>query len=213
MLRLQTISTDYAKLKDPAFITQSENVLNGVAGMKEYATPPQSLKELTEQLLKLAEAVKTMKTGLKAATPERDYLRAQLEAAFKALLAYCTGATPARPDLWAQANFPLTKSGTSPRLPSLHISGLVLADSASSRTLLATADAQPGMYAYAWRIYPKNTTAAELVIGFCYRSCLTREPKLLIDNLDSGTAYGVECAAWNNTGPLQWSPAVFRIVQ
>lgn len=213
MLRLQTISTDYAKLKDPAFITQNENVLNGVAGMKEYHAPPQPLSELADVLAKLAESVKTMKTGLKAATQERDYLRAQAETGFKALSAYCAGATPARPDLWAQANFPLTKGGTSPRLPSQPIGGLALADSANARTLLATVDAQPGMYAYAWRVYPKDTTAADLAAGFCYRSCLTREPKVFIDNLDSGTAYGVECAAWNNTGPLQWSPAVFRIVQ
>jgi hypothetical protein len=31
--------------------------------------------------------------------------------------------------------------------------------------------------------------------------------------LESGVDYGIECAAWNNTGPLQWSPTVFRIVQ
>ena len=213
MLRPQFISTEYAKLKDAAFITQGENILEGVGAMKEYVNPPQPLNELTDLLNKLAEAVRAMKTGLKAATQERDYFRAQAEAAFKALSAYCAGATPDRPDLWAQANFPLTKAGTSPRLPSQPISGLALMDSASARTLLATVDAQPGTYAYQWRVFLKDTPAAALAAGFCYRSCVSREPKMLIDNLDSGTAYGVECAAWNNTGPLQWSAPVFRIVQ
>ncbi|MFD2719081.1 hypothetical protein ACFST9_10165 [Hymenobacter monticola] len=93
------------------------------------------------------------------------------------------------------------------------MSDLALADGASPRTLLATVDAQADMYAYDWRIFPRDTPAEELAGGYCYRFCLTREAKATIDALDSGTAYGVECAAWNNTGPLQWSAPVFRIVQ
>jgi hypothetical protein len=174
---------------------------------------PSVFHSFTKLLEQLADAVQRMKTGLKAATPERDYLRAQAEAALKELSAYATSTTPARPDLWAAANFPLTKAETAPRPTSLPVAGLALADGHTTHTLLATVEAQPGMYAYAWRIFPKTTTAQELAEGYCYRLCLTRGPRALLDALDSGTAYGVECAAWNNTGPLQWSPAVFRIVQ
>jgi len=213
MIRAQTISTSYTPLSDPDFIALGQNIVLGVVKNPNYPSPPRPLQELTDLLAQLADAVQRMKTGLKAATPERDYLRAQAEAAFKELSAYCVGATPARPDLWAAANFPLTKAETAPRPTSAPVSGLVLADGASPRTLLATVDAQAGMYAYAWRIFPRNTPADELATGYCYRFCLTREPRATIDALDSGTAYGVECAAWNNTGPLQWSAPVFRIVQ
>lgn len=54
-------------------------------------------------------AVQRMKTGLKATTQERDYLRAQTEAAFKYLSVYAAGATPARSDPWAQAKSPPPK--------------------------------------------------------------------------------------------------------
>ena len=213
MTRLQTIATNYVGYTDPAFITLAQNIVAGVADNQDYSNPPQPLKELSALLDHLAEAAKAMKTGLKAATQQRDYLRAQAEAALKSLSAYAAGVTPARPDLWAAANFPLTKADTSPRTTSTAITGLALADGPSPRTLTASVDAQPGMYAYAWRIFPKDTRAEELAAGYCYRFCLTREPKALVDALDSGTPYGIECAAWNNTGPLQWSTAVFRIVQ
>ncbi len=213
MTRPQTIATNYVAYADQDFIDLGENILSGVTGSKDYPAPPQPLTELANVLGQLAEAVKAMKTGLKAATRQRDYLRPQVDVAFKALSAYAAGATPARPDLWAAANFPLTKAETSPRQTSLPISGLALADGPSPRTLTASVDAQPGMYAYAWRIFPKDTLAEDMAAGYCYRFCLTREPRALLDILDSSAAYGVECAAWNNTGPLQWSTAVFRIVQ
>ncbi|AMR28392.1 hypothetical protein A0257_15700 [Hymenobacter psoromatis] len=213
MTRPQTIATNYSGYIDQDFIDLGENILAGVAANASYDKPPQPLAELKGLLGQLAEAAKAMKTGLKAATQQRDYLRAQAEAAFKALSAYATGATPARPDLWAAANFPLTKAETTPRQTSLPITGLALLDGPSPRTLTASVDIQAGMYAYAWRVFPKDTAPEDLAAGYCYRFCLTREPKVLLDALDSGTAYGVECAAWNNTGPLQWSTAAFRIVQ
>ena len=154
-----------------------------------------------------------MKTGLKSATPQRDYLRHQGEVALKALSAYAASATPKRPDLWAAANFPLTKADTNPRLPSQPVTGLALADGPSAGTLLATVDAQKGMYGYQWRIYPKGTTPEQLAAGFCYRFCTTRKGKVIVENLTSNTAYYVECAAWNDTGALQWSAPVLRIVQ
>ncbi|WP_210520072.1 hypothetical protein [Hymenobacter terricola] len=126
MTRPQTIATNYVGYVDQDFIDLGENILTGVAGNKDYPTPPQAIKDLTDLLALLAEAVRMMKTGLKAATQQR---------------------------------------------------------------------------ATSW---PPATATAP---------CLTREPKAVIDTLDSGAAYGVECAAWNNTGPLQWSTAVFRIVQ
>ena len=213
MTRSQTIATRYTAYTDPEFITLGNNIIAGVTDNPNYPEPPKAMKDLADLLNLLAEAVKAMKTGLKAATQQRDYWRNLAEAAFKGLSAYASNATPARPDLWAAANFPLTKADTTPRPLSLPVAGLALADGPSARTLLATVDGQPGMYGYAWRIFPKTTSPAELAAGYCYRLCLTREPKALLDALDSGSAYGVECAAWNNTGPLQWSPAVFRIVQ
>lgn len=213
MTRSQTIATHYVAYSDQDFIDLGENILSGVAGSPDYPAPPQPLKELADMLGQLAEAVKAMKTGLKAATQQRDYLRPLAEAAFKALSGYAAGATPARPDLWAAANFPLTKAETTPRQTSQPISGLAVAGGPSARTLTASVDAQPGMYAYAWRIFPRDTAAEDLAAGYCYRFSLTREPRALLDALDSGAAYGVECAAWNNTGPLQWSTAAFRIVQ
>ena len=213
MTRTQTIATNYSLFTDPQFIELGQNILAGVEGNPYYPKPPQDLQDLAKMLEELSLSVKAMKTGLKAATQQRDYLRAQAEKAFKALSTYCTGATPDRPDLWAAANFPLTRPDATPRLPSLPVSGLALADGAVPRTLLATVDTQAGMYGYAWRIFPKSTPAVELAAGFCYRFCLTREPKATLDALESGTSYGVECAAWNNTGPLQWSAPVFRIVQ
>ena len=213
MTRPQAIATQYVTYSDPAFIDLGENILTGIENNPNYPDPPQKLATLHEMLVQLGDAVKAMKTGLKAATQQRDYLRPLAEAAFKALSAYATSTTPARPDLWATANFPLTKAETSPRAPSQLATGLAVLDGPSPRTLSATVDAQPGMYAYAWRIYPKATPADELAAGYCYRFCLTREPKVLIENLDSGTAYGIECAAWNDTSPLQWSAPVYRIVQ
>ena len=213
MTRPQTIAIGYTAYLDPDFVHLAENILAGLTDNASYPAPPQPLPELRQLLNDLTDAAKAMKTGLRAATPQRDYLRAQAEAALKALSAYAAGATPDRPDLWAAANFPLTKAEASPRLPSQPITGLALADSPSARTLTATADTQPGMYAYAWRLYPKDTPAAALAAGYCYRLCLSRLPKVLLDGLDSGVAYAVECDAWNDTGALQWSAPVFRIVQ
>ena len=213
MNRLQSIATSYVVYPDPDFIDLGQNVLAGIAKNPNYPEPPKQVEALPDLLDQLTDAVKAMKTGLKAATQQRDYLREQCEAILKTLSAYAVAATPARPDLWAAANFPLTKAETNPRPTSLPVAGLTVADGPSARTLLATVEAQPGMYAYAWRIFRRDVAAEHLAAGYCYRLCLSREPKALIDNLDSGAAYGVECAAWNNTGPLQWSPAVFRIVQ
>lgn len=213
MTRAQTISTSYVAYTDADLLTLGTNIVAGITASTHYPHPPVPLADLTNLMAQLADAVMAMKTGLKAATLQRDYLRLQLEAALKNTSAYAAGITPDRPDLWAAANFPLTKADTTPRAASQPIGGLALADGPSPRTLLASVEVQAGMYAYAWRIFPKDTLAADLASGYCYRLCLTREPKALIDGLDSGTAYGIECAAWNNTGPLQWSPAVFRIVQ
>lgn len=213
MIRSQTISTNYSLYPDAEFIALGQNMLLGLTNNSYYPEPPYSLKDLTQLLTQLADAVQLMKTGLKAATQQRDYLRTLTETALKEVSAYAIVVTAARPDLWALANFPLTKADTTPRQASQPISGLALADGASPRTLLASVDAQTGMYAYAWRIFPRDTPADELAAGYCYRLCLTREPRATIDGLDSGVAYGVECAAWNNTAPLQWSTAVFRIVQ
>lgn len=213
MNRQQTISTHYTVYSDIDFINLGQNIVLGMTDSKFYPAPPSALKELPGLLESLTGAVQRMKTGLKAATQERDYLRAQAEAALRELTTYALGATPGRPDVWATANFPLTRGESTPRPASLPTAGLALADGPSAHTLLATVEAQSGMYAYAWRIFPKATPAQELAAGYCYRLCLTREPKALLDGLESGTAYGVECAAWNNTGPLQWSAPVFRIVQ
>lgn len=213
MNKPQIISTAYKPYNDPAFIDLGENILAGLANNVNYPSPPTSLADLTKLLSDLNAAVQAMKTGLKSATPQRNFLRTQAEKVLKEVSAYATGATPARPDLWAAANFPLTKAETTPRPDSQPVTGLLLADGPSARTLLATVDRQKGMYGYQWRIYPKGTTAEELAAGFCYRFCVSRQPKILIENLDSGTTYYVECAAWNDSGPLQWSAPVSRIVQ
>lgn len=150
MLRPRTISTSYAAYP----ITLAPNVPLGLADNKNHPAPPRPSKELTDLLTQLADAVQLMKTGLKAATPPRDYLRAQTGAAFRDLSAYAAGATPARPDLGAQANFSLTKADTSPRQTSRPVGGPARADGPGPRTLLATVDAQAGMYAHARRIFP-----------------------------------------------------------
>ena len=188
MVRTQTISTKYTAYDDAGFLTLGQNIVAGLNGNPHYPAPPQKLDALSDLLEELTQAAHQMKTGLKAATQQRDYLRKQAEADLKGLSAYATSATPNRPDLWATANFPLTKADATPRPPSQPVTGLLLADGPSAHTLQASVDVQPGMYAYVWRVYPRATTAEALATGFCYRSCLSRQPKVLLEGLESGTA-------------------------
>lgn len=81
------------------FIDPGVSIIGGVASIPNCDKPPQPLAEMQAIFDELTGAVKVMKTGLKLATQQRDYLRHQAEAARKALSAYAAGATPARPDL------------------------------------------------------------------------------------------------------------------
>ena len=69
------------------------------------------------------------------------------------------------------------------------------------------------MYVYAWHVFLKSTSAEALAVGFCYRLCVSRLPRVLISNLATRVAYGVERPTWSNTADVQWSVPVFRMVQ
>ena len=70
----------------------------------------------------------------------------------------------------------------------------------------------PACYVYAWRVLLKSTSAEALAAGFCCRLCVSRPPKALLSNLETGVAYGVAGAAWHDTDDAGWSAPVFRIV-
>ncbi len=213
MVRTQTIAVNYKSYDDSALLVYGGNLNTRFYGNANYPAPPVAAAAFKTQLEELQTAVEQMQTGLRSATLDRDRSRQLLEASLRQLSDYAVTATPDRPDQWADAGFALTKADSQPRPASQPITGLALLDDDSANALRASVTRQAGVYGYLWRVYPRNTPTTMLATGFAYRVCVSREPVISIDNLLSGEAYCVEAAAWNDSGPLQWSQPVSRIVQ
>lgn len=209
MNRPQFIATDYKVYKDMQFVLLTEGLAakNPTSPYGDVAAP--TLADYQELVTAFKDAASLFATGVRTAKPERDHTRNVLEVASRQWSAFAELTTPSRPDQWATAGFPLTKEQTNPRTPSVPAENFKLGDGSVSLSLAASCEKQPGMYCYAWRIRLKNGSTGR----FVYETLISREPRIDILGLDAETAYSVECAPWNNTGPLQWSAALSRTVQ
>lgn len=209
MVLSQTISLDYKLIKDLPFSFLCTTI-HGKLDLGPYSNSPNpTANEYLELIASFNTAVSSLALGLHSAKLERNRTRDLLEAATQSLSGYAVATTPGRPDQWVQAGFPLTKGETTARLPSQPVTGFKLNDGKAERSIQASCDVQAGMYGYIWRLRPKNGPTGR----FCYETLISREASVLITGLDAETTYCVECAAWNNTGVLQWSTALSRIVQ
>ncbi len=204
-----SISTDYSKYNDLSFLGLGGTLADNLEVSTHYTKPVPTVEVYRGYMADLRKAVQGIKAGLHSATLERDRARPILEAATRQWSTYATETTPARPDYWAEAGFPLTKGQTTPRTPAQPVTGFVLSDGNMAHSIACAVDRQAGMYGYLWRIRPKNSPGGR----FCWDILISRTPDVEFTGLDSETAYCIECAAWNDSGPLQWSDALTRIVQ
>jgi hypothetical protein len=209
MVLTQTISVDYKSYDDLLFSALTKGINLNLGAGRYKACPDPTPDEYDLLIIDFDKAVQVVASGLKSGTLERNRTRKLLEAGSRRLSGYAEGITPDRPDWWREAGFPLTKGETTPRLASQLTTNLQVKDGDARLVLLATVDRQPGMYGYLWRVRPRNAPAGR----FSYETLVTREPFVYIRNLEAEVAYCIECAAWNDTGPLQWCEAVSRIVQ
>lgn len=209
MVLVQSISTDYTRIPDLKFLRFTTGLHEHLLTSTVYPNPTFPLDRYLELVTDFGKAVQAVATGLKAAIYDRDRTRLLVEAGTRSLSTYATETTPDRPDQWAEATFPLTKAASTPRPVALPVTNFVLTDGNSKRSLAGTVARQASIYGYLWRIHPKDGPGGR----FGYETLISHTPDILIAGLDSGTAYEVECAAWNDSGPLEWSEVVTRIVQ